>query len=74
MTVLDARISSLMQRVAQEVWDHVAHDYRHLTLGHVAQMQEEIASEVLRCAEMGVRDPVIMRGMGLAAVRSFEKV
>lgn len=67
----DPETVGLMRRAVEEVWEQVAPDFKHFTLEQIIAARERIATSVLCYSRMGVRDPLVLRAMGLAAVKIY---
>ena len=59
----------LMRQTVEKVWEHFAPECEHLELAQLIDAQERIARAVLFYSRMGIRDPLVLRAMGLAAVK-----
>ena len=61
----------LMNGIVAEVWAQVAPRHEHLEPDQIVAAQEHIAKTVLLFAGMGVRDPLVLRAMGLGALHAL---
>ena len=66
-TVFDPATVMMMGEVFDAVWTRVEPDFRHLNARKLDAVRVALAGAVLVYTRLGLRDPLVLRAMGLAS-------